>query len=135
MATIPSAADNTFSEAQDPIVSCVVNNYEKSYLSSYNEVADHLRNMPGNATLGNQPGGGWCFRYSCSNSLAIYGCNDNQADTQVPWATMATHADAIKVKCKTEIKVHGHWKDVVLGQAFDAGGWNVILGHKSGTGC
>ncbi|KAL2293378.1 hypothetical protein FJTKL_05300 [Diaporthe vaccinii] len=130
-----SAADNTFSEADDPIVSCEVNNYKLSYLSSYNEVANHLRNMPGNATLGNKPGGGWCLRYSCSNSLAIYGCNDNQTDTQVPWATMATYADAIKGKCKGEIRVHGHWKDVVLGQAFDTGGWNVILGHQSGTNC
>lgn len=114
---------------------CEVPNYEKAYLSTYSEVADHLRNTPGNATLGNKPGGGWCFRYSCSNNLAIYGCNDNQADVQVPWATMATYADAIKEKCQSQIKVHGHWKYVAVGQAFDAGGWNVILGHEVGTSC
>lgn len=91
--------------------------------------------MPGNATLGNKPGGGWCFRYSCTEELAIYGCNDNEADTQVPWATMAKHADAIKGNCTTLKHTHGHYKPVVLGQAFDAGGWNVILGIEVGTTC
>lgn len=54
---------------------------------------------------------------------------------QVPWATMAEFTDAIKDKCTTKIKVHGHWKDVVVGQAFDADGWNVILGIQLGTSC
>lgn len=114
---------------------CEVNNFGRAYLSAYDEVADHIRNMPGNATLGNKPGGGWCFRYSCTSNLAIYGCNDNQADTQVAWSTMAAYADAIKGKCTSKKKVHGHWKYLVLGQAFDAGGWNVILGLESGTTC
>lgn len=116
-------------------VNCDVPTFERSYSSTYDEVANHLRDMPGNATLGNKPGGGWCFRYSCSSDLAIYGCNDNEVDTQVPWASMAVYADAIKDKCRTRKKVHGHWKYLVLGQAFDAGGWNVILGLKSGTSC
>lgn len=116
-------------------VYCEVKGFDRAYLSIYDEVADHIRKIPGNATLGNKPGGGWCFRYSCSNNLAIYGCNDNEADTQVPWSTMAEYADAIKDKCRTQKRVHGRWKYLILGQAFDADGWNVILGHKSGTNC
>lgn len=117
-------------------VSCEVNNYERAYLSNkYDAVADHLRNIPGNATLYTKPGGGWCWRYSCTEDLAIYGCNDNEAETQVPWATMAEYADAIKGNCTTLKHTHGHYKPVVLGQAFDAGGWNVILGIEVGTDC
>lgn len=116
-------------------VYCEVPNFDKAYLSTYDDVANHIRYLAGNATLGNKPGGGWCYRYSCSNNLAIYGCNDNEADTQVPWVTMADYADAIKDQCTTKKKVHGHWKEIVLGQAFDAGGWNVILGHETGTSC
>lgn len=116
-------------------VNCEVNGFDRAFLSIYDEVASHIRKIPGNATLGNKPGGGWCFRYSCSYNLAIYGCNDNEADTQVPWSTMAEYADAIKDKCRTEKTVHGHRKYTILGQAFDAGGWNVILGHKSRTNC
>lgn len=116
-------------------VYCNVNNFGHSYLSNYDEVVGHIRSMPGNATLGNKPGGGWCFRYSCSENLGIYGCNDNQADTQVPWATMAKYADDIKEKCKKKKRVHGRYKDIVLGQAFDSDGWNVILGLESGSTC
>ncbi|POS73435.1 hypothetical protein DHEL01_v208165 [Diaporthe helianthi] len=134
--TAPPTHD-PFLNTRDPVsVSCVVNNYETAYLSdNYDEVASHIRNIPGNATLGNKPGGGWCLRYSCTEELAIYGCNDNEADMQVPWATMAEYADAIKEECTTLKRTHGHYKPVVLGQAFDAGGWNVILGIEPGTLC
>ena len=107
----------------------------RSDTSSYDEVANHLRDMAGSATLGTQAGGGWCFSYSCKDNLAIYGCNDGQADIEVPWAVMAVYADAIKHKCTTAQSGRGRTRTVVRGQAFDVEGWNVILGLKSGDKC
>lgn len=95
----------------------------------------HLRGLDGSATLGHRPGGGWCFRYSCSWSSGIYACNDGGSDVEVPWSAMADYAQGVMDQC-TWAKGDGkhHWK-AVQGQAFDAGGWNVIVGLRDGDKC
>lgn len=87
--------------------------------------------MNGNATLGHQDDGGWCWRYSCSYRAGIYGCNDAKEDVQVPWADMGAYALQIKDKCTFD----GSTGKVAQGQAFSPHGWNVVVGLKSGTSC
>ncbi|KAK7747904.1 hypothetical protein SLS53_001156 [Cytospora paraplurivora] len=95
----------------------------------------HLRDLSGDATLGHQEGGGWCYRYSCSYESGIYGCNDNQYDVNVSWSTLADYAQNVKDNCTKELEDgKAHWK-VIQGQAFDSDGWNVIVGLKDGTYC
>ncbi|KAL1876919.1 hypothetical protein Daus18300_002525 [Diaporthe australafricana] len=118
-----------------PYVLCKPNNYQDSSIDGFDSNFNHLNSLPGNATLGHLPDGGWCWRYSCDQDLAVYACNDRQTDVQAPWSTMATYAQIIKDKCTYYKKVHGHPKHRVWGQAFDAEGWNVVLGIKVGTHC
>lgn len=89
---------------------------------------------PPQATLGHQPGGGWCSRVSCEKSAAIYACNDDEANDKV--ISLSAAADLAQAVLDEDGCV---WKPstghVVLGQAFDDEGWNVIVGTKDGDSC
>lgn len=89
---------------------------------------------PQDVTICHQAGGGCCSRVSCEMSAAIYVCNDNEdSDLIVNLSAVADLAQKIteQKKCVWYPST-GH---VVLGQAFDDGGWNVIVGMKSGDWC
>ncbi|KUI61788.1 hypothetical protein VP1G_08957 [Cytospora mali] len=96
---------------------------------------EYLNGLSGDATLGHQEGGGWCFRYSCSWDSGIYGCNNNQFDVKVPWSTLADYAHKIKDNCTWTVEDGQHHWVTVEGQAFDSDGWNVIVGLKDGEKC
>ncbi|KAI3392984.1 hypothetical protein diail_4933 [Diaporthe ilicicola] len=121
----------------DPFHIChTISSYHKSDAGYFDSISNHLRGLKGNATLGHQPGGGWCWRYSCEHSIGIYACNDNEShNVQLPWSTIADYAHFIKNTCARKAKVGTQWRQKVLGQAFDADGWNVIVGIKAGTSC
>lgn len=146
--------------------------YLSAYASQIDDGIKHLEGLSGNATLGHQEGGGWCFRYSCSWASGIYGCNDNQFDVEVPWSTLAAYASTplclphplvclhpdvpvlllisglkviLTATCLIEdINNNCSWvtrgarissTTWVRGQAFDSGGWNVIVGLKDNEDC
>ncbi|KAG6359118.1 hypothetical protein INS49_012638 [Diaporthe citri] len=89
---------------------------------------------PPQATLCHQPGGGCCSRLSCDTDAAIYACNDDEAADKV--VSLSDVADLAQAVLDDDDCV---WKPstghVVLGQAFDDGGWNVIVGIKDGDSC
>lgn len=96
----------------------------------------HLDKLEGSATLGHQPGGGWCFLYSCEYNIGVYACNDNEPhDVQVPWSFMVEYAGHIRGTCTIQRKIDGKWKERILGQAFHPGGWNLIVGISTEKGC
>lgn len=65
---------------------------------------------------------------------AIYACNDDESsDKVVSLSDAAGLAQAVLDEDDCVWKPStGH---VVLGQAFDDGGWNVVVGTKDGDGC
>ncbi|KAI7786865.1 hypothetical protein LA080_002335 [Diaporthe eres] len=96
---------------------------------------DYLRSHdPAEATLCHQPGGGCCARLSCEADAGIYACNDDEgADKVVSLSAVAALAQAILDDDDCVWKPStGH---VSRGQAFDDGGWNVIVGIKDGESC
>ncbi|KUI58977.1 hypothetical protein VP1G_06272 [Cytospora mali] len=119
-------------DVPDPTkIDCHIPGYLYSGVNAINEGIDHLNSLKGNATLGHQDGGGWCWRYSCSYRAGIYGCNDAQKDVEVPWSTLASYASKIKGQCTFD----GSTGKVIQGQAFSPDGWNVVVGLKAGTTC
>ncbi|KAK2607607.1 hypothetical protein N8I77_006270 [Diaporthe amygdali] len=131
-ATTPPA----LSENEDsPYILCKINLYNGVDPQYFDSVANHLKGLTGNATLGHKDGEAWCWRYSCQHSCAIYGCNDKQEDQQVPWSTMAVYAEQIKKKCTYIWSDKGKEKKRVQGQAFNADGWNVIVGMRRENNC
>ncbi|ROW06841.1 hypothetical protein VMCG_04210 [Cytospora schulzeri] len=121
-----------------PNIMCQIPGYSQGIGVSGDYIAEgikYLRKQNGSATLGHQEGGGWCYRYSCSYNSAIYGCNDNQFDVEVPWSTIADYAESIKDKCNWQVRSGRRDVEMVQGQAFDSGDWNVIVGMEDNTSC
>jgi hypothetical protein len=125
----------TLSHAQFSTI-CGVAGYRDSGTDHYESLISHLRGLKGNAILGHQPGGRWCFRYSCQNNIGVYACNDNEFhDVHVPWSLLVEYAGYIHGSCTIQRKIKGVWTERVLGQAFHPHGWNVIVGISTEEGC
>lgn len=109
--------------------------YKHANLGTINEGIDYLRaHDPQDRWICHQAGGGCCSRVACEYSAAIYVCNDSEdEDVQVNLSAVADLAQAITEQDRCVWRPStGH---VVLGQAFDDGGWNVIVGIKGGDWC
>lgn len=110
--------------------------YRDSGTDHYNSLIDHLKNLNGNATLGHQADGGWCFRYSCEYNIGVYACNDNEyQDVQVPWSFIVEYARHVRDYCTIQRKINGRNTERILSQAFHPDGWNVIVGITNDEGC
>lgn len=89
---------------------------------------------PPEATICHQAGGGCCTRVSCALKSGIYACNDDPDHDRV--VGLSAVADLAQDILDTEDCVwHPSTSRAVLGQAFDDGWWNVIVGIKDGDDC
>lgn len=71
---------------------------------------------------------------SCATNAGIYACNDDPEHDKV--VSLSAVADLAQAIVDTEACVwHPSTSKVVLGQAFDDGWWNVIVGMKNGDDC
>lgn len=71
---------------------------------------------------------------SCATNAGIYACNDDPEHDKV--VSLSAVADLAQAILNTEDCVwHPSTSKVVLGQAFDDGWWNVIVGMKNGDDC
>lgn len=70
---------------------------------------------------------------TCSSpNSAIYVCNDNNYEVNIYMMTIANYSAIINSIVNTRVSP----PYLVLGQAYDAGGWNVIVGFRDGdVGC
>lgn len=66
---------------------------------------------------------GQCSRVSCSWKSAIYVCNDNPYDIEVPLGTVADYAQALSEHPECHYKEGANY--YVWGQAFSKDGWSV----------
>jgi hypothetical protein len=122
---------------QDHILCRDITFYGPANLGPIQEGIKYLRahDPPQDRWLCHQPGGGCCSRFACEMSAAIYVCNDDEdEDVLVSLSAVADLAEAItRQDCCVWKSSTGHV--VVEGQAFDDGGWNVIVGIKGGDWC
>lgn len=65
---------------------------------------------------------------ACSDSSGIYVSNNNDYEVNIYMITTANYSTIINTMVDTAVSPP--W--IVLGQAFDARGWNVIVGFKKG---
>ncbi|KAK7731102.1 hypothetical protein SLS53_008820 [Cytospora paraplurivora] len=112
-------------------IDCNIPSYNWAGVNAIDDGINYLNGLKGDATLGHQPGGGWCWRYSCSYDSGIYGCNDAQEDVQVPWTGISYYASQIKKDCT----FHGPVGMAIQGQAWSGEGWNIIIGLHKGEHC
>ncbi|KAI1211475.1 uncharacterized protein F4807DRAFT_390568 [Annulohypoxylon truncatum] len=68
--------------------------------------------------------GNRCTKYSCQKNAALWFCNDNPWWIQQNSITLANYVTAIADD--TDCETSGN-KDLIQGQAFDTGGFNVII--------
>lgn len=110
--------------------------YRDSGTDHYSSLIKHLEGLEGNAILGHQSGGGWCWRYSCAYNIGVYACNDNEShDVEVPWSFIVEYAGHVHDYCILQRRIHGTLTERILGQAFHPDGWNVIVGISNDKGC
>ncbi|KAL1875362.1 hypothetical protein Daus18300_003101 [Diaporthe australafricana] len=135
LAYLNTGATSTSPKRQLTNILCRISGYKHGNKHIIEDGIKYLRaHDPQQASICHQPGGGCCARVSCDQSAAIYVCNDNtDRDVLVSLSDVADHAQAI---VDTEecvwVPSSGH---VVQGQAFDDGGWNVIVGIRDGDSC
>ncbi|KAK2615616.1 hypothetical protein N8I77_002360 [Diaporthe amygdali] len=117
-------------------VVCRIPGYDHANKGTVEDGIAYLRGHdPQEVDVCHQPGGGGCpSRVSCDKSAAIYVCNDDpDHDKTLGLSDVADRAQSI---LDTEGCVwHPSTSHVVQGQAFDDGGWNVIVGIKNGDSC
>lgn len=126
---------NTLLSPQDHILCRDITFYSHANKGTIEEGIAYLRaHDPQDRPICHRPGGSCCSRVACEMSSAIYVCNDNEDDDVV--VNFSAVADLAQTITETDGCV---WKPstghVVLGQAFDDGGWNVIVGIKGGDWC
>lgn len=75
-----------------------------------------------------------CVRVDCSYSSGIYACNDNNEHVTVDNRLLGSYATDIlnNQSCSSYPGSDNHQ---VQGQAFDIGGWNVIVGMANFDSC
>ncbi|KAJ4387449.1 hypothetical protein N0V93_008041 [Gnomoniopsis smithogilvyi] len=109
---------------------CTPTNYfcDLSDVADCRDIAEgikYLKTVTG--TPVNNPGPGTCNRVSCSYDSAIYWCNDNPTTYVLDNFTLiADGAQQIMNDCTFQ-EVNNVCDDVLNGQQFFSGGWNVIV--------
>ncbi|KAJ4421948.1 hypothetical protein N0V82_003445 [Gnomoniopsis sp. IMI 355080] len=129
-----SSTSRLTSTAQNADGCCTAEQYfcDISYDADCGQIADgiaYLKTVTG--TPVNGPGPGTCNRVSCSYNSAIYWCNDSWLKNPTTYVLenftlIADGAQQVVNMCTFEQGLK-ECSDVINGQQFYSGGWNVIV--------